>query len=86
MTVENSEIFKQIGKKKYNFRQIGKYTLVSNGLLGQKTNIIVDDINEPKTIFGICDGKGDFVNSTRRKKNNIAKILSKILKKKINFI
>ena len=65
---------------------MGKYTLVNSGLLGQKNDIIVDDVNNPKMIFGICDGKGDFVNSTKQKKNNITKTLYKVLKKKINFI
>ena len=86
MEVENSEIYKKIEKKKYNTLKVRNYTLVSSGLLGQKNDIIVDDVNNPKMIFGICDGKGDFVNSTKQKKNNITKTLYKVLKKKINFI
>ncbi len=86
MEVENSEIYKQIEKKKYNTLKVRNYTLVSSGLLGQKNDIVVDDVNNPKMIFGICDGKGDFVNSTKQKKNNITKTLYKFFKKKINFI
>ena len=84
MEIENSEIFKLIEKKKYNARKVGGFTLVSSGLLGQEKDIIVDDVYNPKMIFGICDGKGDFVNSTKKKKNYVTKSLYKVLKKEIN--
>ena len=73
-------------KKKYNARKVGGFTLVSSGLLGQEKDIIVDDVYNPKMIFGICDGKGDFVNSTKKKKNYVTKSLYKVLKKEINFL
>ena len=75
MEIENSEIFKLIEKKKYNARKVGGFTLVSSGLLGQEKDIIVDDVYNPKMIFGICDGKGDFVNSTKKKKKLCDKII-----------
>ena len=68
MTVENSEIFKLLEKKKYNKVNTGSYKLVSNGLLGQKNDIIVDDAKNPKIIFGVCDGKGDFINISKKKR------------------
>ncbi len=86
MEVENSEIFKLLEKKKYNVYKVGKYKLVSNGLLGQKNDIIVDNVKSPKIIFGVCDGKGDFVVTSKQKKNNITKDLYKIFKKKISFV
>ncbi|MDA9598735.1 NAD(P)-binding domain-containing protein [Candidatus Pelagibacter sp.] len=86
MEVENSEIFKQIEKKKYNINKVGEHRLVSNGLLGQKNDIIVDDAKNPKIIFGICDGKGDFISSSKQKKNNITRALYKVLKRKLSFI
>lgn len=86
MKVENSEIFKLLEKKEYNKVNLGKYKLVSNGLLGQKNDIIVDDAKNPKIIFGVCDGRGDFVFISKEKKTKITKELNKFLKKKINFI
>ncbi len=85
MEVENSEIFKLIKNKKYNIRKISKYTLVSNGLLGQKNDLIVDDVFNPKILFGVCDGEGDFKNTSRREKNYIIKKIYKYINKKIDF-
>ena len=84
MEVENSEIFKLIEKKKYDTRKVGEFTLVSNGLLGQKSDVIVDNVKNPKKIFGLCDGKGDFTNFP--KKSYIIKKISKALKRKIEFV
>ncbi len=86
MEVENSEIFKLLEKKRYNIARVGKYTLVSNGLLGQKNDIIVDDAKNPKIIFGVCDGKGDLINTSKQKKNNIITTLKTVLKRKLSFI
>lgn len=86
MEVENSEIFKLLEKKKYNIVKVGKYNLVSSGLLGKKNDIIVDNTDSPKLIFGVCDGKGDFIFTSKKEKNKITDTLSKIFKKKINFV
>ena len=85
MLVENSEIFKLIKNKEYKTRKIKKYTLVNSGLLGQQNELIVDNVFNPKIIFGVCDGKGDFINLSNKEKNYIKKTLSKNLKKKIEF-
>ena len=85
MVVENSEIFKLIEQKKYNTLKVDKYTLISNGLLGQKTDIIVDDVNNPKVIFGVCDGKGDFIKLLSKQKLIIAEKISKAIRKKLYF-
>lgn len=85
MEVENSEIFKLIESKKYDIRKVNKYTLVSNGLLGQKNDLIVDNVFDPKIIFGVCDGKGDFKNTSSKEKSYIVKSLHMFLNKKINF-
>ena len=84
MEVENSEIFKLIEKKKYDTRKVGEFTLVSNGLLGQKSDIIVDNVRNPKKIFGLCDGKGDFISLS--KKSSFIKKISKALRRKIEFV
>ncbi len=85
MIVENSEIYKKMDKKKYEIRALNNHMLVSNGLLGQKNNIIVDDVKNPENFFGICDGKGDFINLKDKEKKMIEKSLSKSLNKKINL-
>lgn len=36
-------------------------TIVSGGLLGRKNEFVVDNVCHPKEIFGIANGKGDFV-------------------------
>ena len=68
MEVENSEIFKLLEKKNYNIVKVGKYNLVSSGLLGKKNDIIVDNAKNPKLIFGVCDGKGILFLLLKKKK------------------
>ena len=58
--------------------------MVSNGLLGQKNDIIVDDAKNPNN-FGVCDGKGDFINISKKKKTSITNDLCKLTKKIISF-
>ncbi len=48
-------ILKKIGRKK-----IDNVSYVSGGYLGRKNDLIVDDINNIKKIYGLADGKGDF--------------------------
>ena len=50
------KFFKNSGRKKYK-----NYFIVSGGQLGKKGDIIVDNINKPKHIYGIANGKGDFL-------------------------
>ena len=33
---------------------------ISRGLIGVKGDIVVDNINNPKIIYGICNGNGGF--------------------------
>lgn len=80
--IENTEILKNMEQKKYDTRKVDKYTLVTAGLLGQNTDIIVDDVRNPKKVFGVCDGKGDFVTPSPKQKDDINKILYKAFKKK----
>ena len=48
-------ILKKIGRKKVN-----EISFVSGGYLGMKNDLIVNDINNIKKIYGLADGKGDF--------------------------
>ena len=43
--------------EKINFRG---HVFLQKGSLGEKNDIIVDDIKAPKLAYGICDGKGGF--------------------------
>ena len=81
MYVENSEIFKSMEKKKYNIRKVGKYSLINVGLLGQKNDIVVDDLYNPNVVYGICDGYGNFLTPRTKQKNSINKTLQKFLGK-----
>jgi len=59
--IENQINFERFFMKK-NGRKIYKnHFFVSGGQLGKKGDIIVDNINNPKHIYGIADGKGDFL-------------------------
>ena len=51
----------------------------------RQNDLIVDNISNPKIIFGVCDGKGDFKNTSNKQKDYITKILYKNLKKKLEF-
>jgi hypothetical protein len=37
--------------------------IVAGGLLGRKGDVVVDSVNNPKIIYGIADGRGDFIRS-----------------------
>ena len=48
-------------------KKIDKFRIISPGKLGDYGDIIVDNINKPKIIYGICNGKGDFLRTIPRK-------------------
>jgi alanine dehydrogenase len=65
---------KMYDKKNYIFNK-NTIKFVSQGIVGQKNDIIVDDVNNPKLIYGICDGKGNFFQmSNLQKEQEIKKI------------
>jgi hypothetical protein len=53
--------------------------LVAGGLLGMKGEIVVDNISNPKVIYGIADGKGDFIRLTNNDQKKRLQRLEKIL-------
>ena len=63
---------------------INDISFVSGGLLAQKNEVVVDDINRPRFFYGIGDGNGDFLRNINFTKKNYKKIkkLIKILKLK----
>ena len=42
-------------------RDFNGISIVSGGLLGHVDEIVVDNVNHPKIIFGIANGRGDFI-------------------------
>lgn len=67
-SIENT-IEKRMGRRLLNDEHI-----VAGGLMGKKGDIVVDNAYEPKIIYGIADGKGDFV------RNPSAEQLTKVTK------
>ena len=65
---------RQIGKllKKKKIRNVN---IFNSGKLGNYGDIIVDDIDKINTVYGICDGKGDFL---RRIPKNYKNLIKKI--------
>jgi hypothetical protein len=41
--------------------EAGGYGMVSNGVIGRRGDVVVDDVRRPGTIFGVADGKGNLV-------------------------
>jgi len=64
-------------KRNYNFRK-NTINFVSQGIVGQKNDIIVDDVNNPKLIYGICDGKGNFIQVNNFQKDQEIKKIYKL--------
>jgi hypothetical protein len=50
-------------------------SIVSGGLMGEAGEVVVDNINNPKLVYGIADGKGDFI---RRSKGRYAKRIKRV--------
>lgn len=48
--------------------QFGQYSVVTLGILGARGDIIVDSIEHPARIIGMCDGKGDILDWTESQK------------------
>ena len=65
--IRNEEIVtKAMGRRK-----LGNCVMVSGGIMGNKEDIVVDNINVPQIVIGIANGSGDLIrkpNSHQRKK------------------
>lgn len=60
-------------------RKIGGVSVVSGGLFAQKNELVVDNVWDPKYIYGIADGVGDFIRKmTNEQKKLIMKFKSDI--------
>ncbi len=50
-----------IVKRRLGRRQLHDACLVSGGLIGRENEIVVDNVWNPARVYGIADGRGDFV-------------------------
>jgi len=86
MLVDSSNtFFKYISNMSYEINKINDYTFISNGILGRKGDIITDNPKMPKIIYGICNGKGDFLRLDTKLKKNYEKKISMLTKRKLKF-
>jgi hypothetical protein len=44
-----------------------KIPVVSGGLLGRRGEVVVDNVNNPAFIYGIANGRGDFIRKPSKK-------------------
>ncbi len=68
-------------KNKLGRIEIESETLVSGGLLGRYGEIVVDNIHDIKMVYGIADGKGDFIRNPGKKMEEKLSLLKKVLLK-----
>ena len=62
-------------------------SVVSGGLLAKKSEIVVDDCNDPKKIYGVGNGIGDFEVELDEKVKNLINLLNrKIQNQLINYV
>jgi len=86
--IESNIYFNNLLEKSIGYRVINGQKIVSGGLLAEENDVVVDNINNPKKIYGLSDGMGDIKNSISRKDNQRIKkikLFFKIWKWKINI-
>lgn len=62
------------GKKKIN-----SFNVVAGGYLGEKGDVVVDNISKPTQIIGIANGKGKVIGNSDRKKIELVKRRMKMI-------
>ena len=75
--LDNMIYTESIYKKDTYVNKINNYNFVSQGILGKKDDIIVDDAKKPKKILGVCDGKGNLKKINTDLKNIMIKKIKK---------
>ncbi len=76
----------EIVNGKLGRKTINGVSMVSGGFLGRKGDVVVDDINNPKNIIGIADGKGDFIRNPDKEHLKMLDILKKNIGLQDNII
>jgi hypothetical protein len=68
-----------IVERKMGRHQRNGELLVAGGLLGREGEVVVDDIHQPSRVYGIADGKGDFIRRPNEEQTRrLAKVRSDI--------
>jgi hypothetical protein len=47
--------------KNFGRNKISEYFVVSGGFIGKKYDLIVDNLHDPKFVYGVCDGVGGII-------------------------
>ena len=58
-------------------RQISKFRLIQAGRIGVLNDVVVDDVNNPKVVYGFCNGDGGFIAKEELSQEH-AKIMSRM--------
>jgi hypothetical protein len=76
-------------EKQYNYskfkNKLKNITFVLRGIVGQKNDIVVDDVVNPKKIFGICDGEGGFIRHNFGEKKKILNNIKATIKRRPSY-
>tara|TARA_A100001011_G_C14315145_1_gene847625 strand:- start:2301 stop:3368 length:1068 start_codon:yes stop_codon:yes gene_type:complete len=78
--VESKIYFDNKFKKTIGIKTIDNENLISGGIFANKNDIIVDNINKPRKVYGISDGKGDIKKQLSQIDKTKIKKIKKILK------
>lgn len=46
-------------KNSIKMRTVSEYRFITRGIVGKKSDVLVDDLNSPTVVLGICDGEGN---------------------------
>lgn len=57
---KSKELLRRLGRREKNGS-----TMISGGLYGRPGEVIVDDINNPKRIYGVADGRGNLIGNQK---------------------
>ena len=75
--LDNVIYTESIYKKDAYLNKVNNYNFVSQGILGQKNDIIVNDVKNPKKILGVCNGNGNLKKFNSSNKNILVKKVKK---------
>jgi len=78
--IENTTYTDKKYDKKNFSKVINTIRLVAQGIVGQKNDIIVDDVQKPKKVFGVCSGFGSLIPHTQKQKRNLVTKIKKKIK------